>query len=353
MRTLLALSILTSLIAARIEAQPATSAEVAARVAVKRAATATFLDRRQSEQARLDAVKNMGYPDDATLPALLRIATDTKESDAIRLAAFQLDHVTEQHLDAELKVLNDPGNGGADLHAGLIQDISRRVTFRLPEETQQRIIRAFRKNLTDKRDKVRLFAFRAAVSNHDSVALGMLTESLRRGSGVPIPVAEAIDLLDQDGSQNYIGVIRPFLASTDAHIQAKAALALAVDPDSRPQIIRLAQSAETPNEVRLNALRALADDDRDFARYALALVANTSENPEIRYATMHDFVGRMNYNNISAEDQIRFAQIVEKVAGERGLTTSEGGARTLKAARELLDYLKKAFPAIQKFYATR
>lgn len=351
MRTLLALSVISSLLAARIEAQPA-SPDVAARVALKRSATSTFLDRKQPQETRLAAVKHMGYPDDATIPALLRVATDTKESDAIRLAAFQLDHVSEQHLDAELKVLNEPGNGGADLHAGLIQDISRRVTFRLPEEFQQRIIRAFRKNLTDKRDKVRLFAFRAAVSNHDSVALGMLTESLRRGSGVPIPVAEAIDLLDQDGSQNYIGVLRPYLASSDAHVQAKAALALAVDPESRPQIIRLAESAETPKEVRLNALRALADDDRDFARYAIALVANAKENPDIRYAAMHDFVGRMNYNNISAEDQIRFAQVVEKLASERALT-SESGARTLKAARELLEYLKKAFPAIQKFYATR
>lgn len=353
MRTLLALSVITCLVAARIEAQPATSADVAARLAVKRAATATFLDRKQPQEIRLAAVKNMGYPDDATLPALLRIAADTKESDAIRLAAFQLHHVTEQYLDAVLKVLNEPENGGADLHAGLIQDISRRLTFRVPDELQQRIIRAFRKNLTDKRDKVRLYAFRASVANHDSVALGMLTESLRRGSGVPIPVADAIDLLDQDGSQNYIGVLRPYLASSDAHVQAKAALALAVDPDSRPQIVRLAESAETAKEVRLNAIRALANDDRDFARYAIALVANTNENPEIRYAAMHDFVGRMNYSNVPAEDQIRFAQVVEKVAGERGLSTTESGGRMLKAARELLEYLKKAFPAIQKFYASR
>jgi hypothetical protein len=353
MRTLLALSVITCLVAARIEAQPATTAEIASRLAVKRAATATFLDRKQPQETRLAAVRNMGYPEDATLPALLRVATDRKESDVIRLAAFKLHHVSEQYLNAALKVLNEPENGGADLHAGLIEDISRRVTFRLPDETQQRIMRAYRKNLTDKRDKVRLYAFRASVSNHDSVALGMLTESLRRGSGVPIPVADAIDLLDQDGSQNYIGVLRPYLASSDAHVQAKAAMALAVDPESRPQIIRLAESPEAANEVRLNALRALADDDRDFARYAIDLVANAKENPDIRYAAMHGFVGRMNYSNVPVEDQIRFAQVVEKVAGERSLSTTESGARTLKAARELLEYLQKAFPAIQKFYASR
>lgn len=353
MRTLLVLSVITCLVAGRIEAQPATPGEIAARLAVKRAATATFLDRKQPQEIRLAAVKNMGYPEDATLPPLLRVATDTKESDAIRLAAFTLLHVTEQYLDAALKVLNEPANGGADLHAGLIQDISRRVTFRLPDDIQQRIIRAFRKNLTDKRDKVRLFAFRAAVSNHDSVALGLLTESLRRGSGVPIPVAEAIDLLDQDGSQNYIGLLRPYLASKDAHVQAKAAMALAVDPESRPQIVRLAESPETPTEVRLNALRGLANDDRDYARYAIALVANAKENPDIRYAAMHDLVGRLNYSNVPAEDQIRFAQVVEKLAGERTLSTTANGARVLKAAQELIEYLKKAFPAIQRFYAGR
>ena len=186
MRTLLVLSVITCLVAGRIEAQPATPGEIAARLAVKRAATATFLDRKQPQEIRLAAVKNMGYPDDATLPALLRVATDTKESDAIRLAAFTLLHVTEQYLDAALKVLNEPDNGGADLHAGLIQDISRRVTFRLPDETQQRIIRAFRKNLTDKRVYTNLTALTNAGTGQISQVKGVPLQPRTIGVGFDV-----------------------------------------------------------------------------------------------------------------------------------------------------------------------
>jgi len=191
------------------------------------------------------------------------------------------------------------------------------------------------------------------VWNHDSVALNKLTESLRRGSGVPIPLAEAIDLLFQDGAQNYIGLLRPYLTNKDVHVEASAARALAVDPESRPRIVELANNAATPEEVRLDALGGLAREDKDFARYAIPIVANAKENPGIRYAAMRELVGRMNYNDVPAEDQIRFAQAVERVLSEQNLTATENGLRTSRAAQELLPYLKKAFPAIQTFYANR
>jgi hypothetical protein len=351
MRTqiLLALSLAITLSAA---AQPPSTASVEARRAAKLAATATFLDRAQPQEARLAATKNMGYPEDRTLPPLLAVARDRKESDAIRLAAFRFLHWGDEYLAAALKVLDDPNDGGVELDAGLIEDITRHVTFRLPDEQQQRILRTFRRLQKDKRDKVRLYAFRASVAFHDSVALNTLTETLRKGSGVPIPVADAIDLLDQDGPQNYIGVLRPYLDSTDPLVQARAARALAVDPESRPKIVRLASAGSTPAEVRLNALRGLAREDRDFAEYDLAIVENAQESPDIRYAAMHAFVGRMNYENVATQDQIRFAQAVERIAAGEGLSATNPGRRTTAAAKELLAYLKKAFPAIKTFYAT-
>src|SRR4051812_48494415 len=92
-RILLALSVVSCLAStASINARPAPAADVETLRAAKRAATATFLDQKQPQEVRLAAAKEMGYPDDATLPALLRIARDTKESDAIRLVAFKFLH---------------------------------------------------------------------------------------------------------------------------------------------------------------------------------------------------------------------------------------------------------------------
>lgn len=338
---------------ARVGAQTAGRSSVAARRLAKRAATTVFLDRKQPEARRLAAVKDMGYPENATIRSLLRVARDTHESDAIRLAAFRFLHFGDDYLKAALKVLDDPNDGGVELDARLIEDITRHVTFRLSDAQMQRILRTFRTLQTDPRDKVRLYAFRASVANHDLVALNTLTDTLRRGSGVPIPIADAIDLLDQDGALNYITALRPYLGNTDAHVQARAARALAVDPQSRSRIVALATDTAAPEEVRLNAIRGLAREDQQFARYAIALVANTEENPDIRYAAMHEFVGRMNYNTVAAEEQIRFAQAVERVADEQRLSATESGRRTSTAAQDLLQYLKKAFPAIQAFYANR
>lgn len=313
----------------------------------KRAATATFLDRSRPQEERLEAAKSLGYPEDSTFAALLHLGADRTQPDAIRLEALRRHRYDEKYLDVVLKILDDPRDGGEELDAELIVDLSRRMSFTLPATIRQRIQNAFRKLLDDKRDKVRLYAYRVLAANHDPVAVNLLAESLRTGEGVPIPLHDAIDLLDTDGPTNHIGTLRPYLHHEDPRVQAKAARALAVDPESRPAIVELARNPRTPEEVRLNALRALAREDDQFASYAIPLVEDVREDPKIRYAAMHSFAGRMNYNRVALADQVRFAQAVAKVAADQDLRTDDA-LKLKEAAQELHSYLLQAFPEIQK-----
>lgn len=316
---------------------------------VQRAAIATFLDRGRPQEARLAALKDIGYPDDATAAALLDLGADRRQSDAIRGEALKRIPYDDKYLSAALKILDDPRDGGEELDSLLIADLNRRTVGTPPANVRQRIQSVLRKLLDDKRDKVRLQAYRALVSNHDPVAVNLLVESLREGQNVPIPLFEAIDLLDLDGPINHIGTLRPYLQHEDPRTQAKAARALAVDPESRPAIIDLARNSRTPEEVRLNALRALAREDNQFASYAIPLVEDAGEDLDVRYAAMHAVVGRMNYNQVAPAEQVRFAQAVEKLAVDKDLRT-EDALKVKEAARQLHSYLLQAFPEIRKHY---
>jgi hypothetical protein len=315
----------------------------------KSAATSTFLDRGRSQEERLAAAENLGYPDDATLIALLSIGTDRSQGDPIRWEALRRLQYDDLYIDAVLKILEDPDDGSEELDANLIEDLTRRTVITPPAQVRQRIQSVLRKLLDDKRDKVRLNAYRSLVSNHDPMAINLLAESLRAGRDIPIALFEAINLLDLDASINHIGALRPYIHHEDPRVQARAARALAVDPESRQAIVELVKNPKTPEEVRLHALRALAREDGQFASYAIPLVEDTRETPAIRSAAMQTFVGRMNYNKLDPADQVRFAQAVEKLAADPGLRTAEG-LKVKEAARELHAYLLQVFPEIQKFY---
>jgi hypothetical protein len=313
----------------------------------KRAATATFLDRSRPQAERLAALEHLGFPDERTAAALLDLGVDQTQSTAIRWEALSRLPYDDRYLDAVLKILDDPEDGSEELDANLILDLSQR-TMRVPAaRVRQRIQGVWRKLLDDRRDKVRLQAYRALIANHDGVALGLLVESLQEGRSFPIPLAEAIDLLDLNGSINHIGTLRPYLQHEDPHVQAKAARALAVDPESRPAIVELARNPRTPAEVRLNALRALAREDDQFASYAIPLIEDGNEDPAIRLAAMNHLTGRMNYNRVAPAVQVRFAQAVAKMAADPGLKTEEG-LKLKEAAQDLQVYLRQAFPAIRK-----
>jgi len=342
MRKLLTVLFALLCVPALLHAQPAPST-----------ATATFLDRTRTDAERLKAAQSLGYPDEKTRRGLLGIGADKKQSDAVRFEALRRVQYSPKWRDVVLKILADPNDGGEELDANLIRDLSRKTAFRIPVDDQQRIQKVERKLLDDQRDKVRLEAYRALVSNHDSVALERLVTALRIGKNVPIPLTDAIELLDDDGAISYIGVLRPFLDHRDAAVRARAARALALDPESRPKIVEMAVSSTSPAEVRVDALGALAHEDPGYTKYAVGIVANGQESPDIRRVAMGEVVGRMNYNVVDPDEQIRFAQTVERVAGDRNLVQTESGALLQRTAVDVLAYLKKAFPAIAKFYANR
>lgn len=317
---------------------------------LKREATQTFLDRQRPESERLGAAARIGFPDAQTAAALLAIGADRAQTDAIRWEALRRHPFDENWLDRVLDIIEDPQDGGEFLDWNLVEYLNRRATFKLPAEVRQRIQAAWRKLLDDPRDRVRLSAYRVLAANHDPVAVARLSDSLRAQGPVAIPLHEAIELLDLDGPINHLGALRPYLAHADPAVQARAARALAGDPDSRPRIVALATDPRAPKEVRIHALRALAREDVRFGSYAIALVENGREDGDVRYAAMHGFAGRMNYHRVEAAEQVRFAQAVARIAIERNLR-SDAADRIRSEARKLHQYLKEAFPDVRRFYA--
>ena len=327
-------------------AQPDTSSLIAA----KRQATTTFLDSKQPKRARLQAAKNLGYPDDKTFTELARIGTDASEDAEIRLLALQLHKYDDNYFDAVLSIISD-STGNENLATGLIKDISQRTTFRLPAEYNQRLQTALRSRLDDDRISTKVQAYRTLVASHDVVAVDKLVEGLRN-ENPPIPLPVAIELLDVDGSQKHIETLRPYLGHSDTAVQAQAARALAVDPTSQADIAGLASSGETDLQVRVNALRALSREDEGFMEYAIKLMDNRDEHPDIRYAAMKNAMGRLNYQGEPAATQINFAISVEQLSQERGIITSDQkdvGAE----AKKLLPHLSRTFPAVKKYFQRR
>lgn len=310
------------------------------------AATETFLDPGRPKAERLEAAEDLGYPEDETFDAMLAVGTDPTEDDGVRWEALRQHRFDDAYIEAVLAILADPSDGGEKLNADLIEDLGRRA-FQVPPALEQQIVATLRGLLDDPRDLVRLAAFRVLGASHDTVAISRLTDALAANDS-PIPLDEAIRLLDVDGSVFHIEVLRPYLEHEEVPVQAEAARALAVDPDSRPRIVELVTSVETDRQIRLRAIRALAREDERFADYAIPIVANGQESAEIRRAAMKAFVGRMNYFDVDPKDQLRFAAVVERIARGRAF---DADSRKLQAdARALLVYLKKAFPVIAKAY---
>ena len=318
----------------------------------KIAATEVFLNRDRSNAERLAATKDLGYPDDSVQTKLLVIGADRTEDDVIRWEALRRVQYDEGYRNVVLKILADADDGGEELNANLIEDMSRRTTFIPPAQIRQRIQAVLRKLIDDERDRVRLYAYKALIANNDQMAVNVLAESLRNATDFPIPLVEAIELLDQDGSINHIAAIRPYLRHTDPQVQAKAVRALSVDPQSRPRIVELAKDAGTPTEIRLNALRALAREDDDFLSYAIPLVEEVEGDPKVRNEAMRAVAGRMNYYNVAPADQVRFAIAVEKIAADRDLETDDAN-KMMESAEKLRFHLRKAFPEVQKYFENR
>lgn len=317
----------------------------------KQIATNTFFDKSKSRNDRLNAIKQMGYPEEATFNRLISFAKDKSEDKDIRLAALKTHRYDDAYFNTVLSILSDPTEP-ASLKAGLIRDIGQRTTFTMPAEMRQRLQSGLRARLDDPDQNVRLAAYRVLVSSHDIVAIDKLVESLRQGSNFTIPLEDGIDLLDVDGSSKHLTTLRPFLNNPNPKVQAQASRALANDPQSRKAVVELATNKKTNKETRKNALRGLAREDENFMQYAINIILDVQESADIRYEAMKNGMGRINYQHEPDTVQIRFAQAIERVAGGRPARTSDGKELTAEA-KLLIAHLQKYFPAIGRFYRLR
>ncbi len=322
----------------------------------KARATATFLDKAKPAAERIAAAGALRYPDDPTFTRLLAVGADKTEPDEIRLLALAHHRFDDRYLDVTLKVLDGAQDGGEVLDAGLVKDVSRRLTSRQSAPVLQRVQRTLRKLLRDPRAKVRLEAFRSLVGMHDPIAVNELDAAMRRGNdgALPVPLTDAIELLHLDGAAKHIQALRPYLNHADPAVQGAAVHALALDPQSRAKIVELAQSPQAAPLVRQRALRGLAHEDPAFASYALPLVESSSEDSKVRLAAMKAFAGRMNYERVEADSQVRFAQAIERMVKEPPPPSRNLDARQMRAeAQALFPHLQKAFPEVRKHYENR
>lgn len=318
---------------------------------VKRRATETFLDSTRPTRERVQAATRLGYPEPPTFVRLLQVGTNRREPDTIRLIALKRSRYDERYFDAVLAIIANPAESEL-LAAGLIEDIARRTTFRQPAELRQRLQSALRDRLSDPRPAVRLWAYRSLVAMHDQVAIDRLVESLRSGANVPIPLPDAIHLLDVDGPEKHIVTVRPYLRHADPAVQAQAARVLAVDPESRPAVVSLTSNPQTASVVRINALRALSREDTGFVEYAVRLMSNSSEVPDVRYAAMKAGAGRLNYHREPAGTQVSFARAVVQLTSQPGITTSDRRNVATEAQR-LIPHLCRSFPAVRRSLGAR
>jgi hypothetical protein len=339
------------LVSATLAAQTAPF-DAAAYASAKAAATRTFLNSNLPVQQRLAAVQNLGSPDAATRAKLLQIGVNKQEDGRIRLESLRRVRFGDPWLNAVLAILADDADGDAELDAQLIRELGKRSTSFPPPVMRQRIQDTLRGLMDDPRDKVRLHAFRALVANHDQLAAGVLDERLRSGANIPIPTAEAINLLYENGATGHFAAIRPYLQNPDPEVQSMAALALGPDQESRQRIMALALSPGAAVKTREFALRGLAQNDEKFAGYATLLVEDRKTDPAVLDAAMTTIVGRMNYNPVPVEQQLRFARAVDALAtGPK--PTDPAALKTRANAVELMAYLRQAFPEIRRFYENR
>jgi len=135
-------------------------------------------------------------------------------------------------------------------------------------------------------------------------------------------------------------------------VRAQAAHALAIDSKSREKIVQYARDPKAPYEVRLHALQGLARQGASFPEIAIPLVDDARTDPQVRREAMKQTVGVMNYNKIDVETQIRFADVVDRIASEKNLLTDAD--RSLSAeAKDVHAYLVRAFADIKRHHENR
>lgn len=342
---LLVLTVILGIEAGPVCAQKNKDEAGAQKAELQRKAHATFVDAKQTKSARLNAIRQIRVAADEHLPGLLKVLKNDNDHDEVRLAAAHLHEFNDAWIESASKILLDAKDGGEQLDAGLAAAMRQR-SVNLDVAQQQKIHPVFRKLLDDERKSVRTEAYRALAGSGDELAIKKLTDGLSRGNA-PIDLHEAVELLHSVGSSDHFNVLRRYLDSDDPKVQHEIVQALANDPRSRPAIIKLLGNNRIAESVRIEAVRSLGRHDPGFAEYAFEIVTDEGAPPALRYAAVKSFVGRMNYEDVDANQQVEFAKRVEAFASDIPEDLSAKSQRSLK---QLLPYLRENFEAIKKHY---
>ncbi|MGH7232504.1 MAG: hypothetical protein ACREJU_14260 [Nitrospiraceae bacterium] len=302
-------------------------------------------DKRMAKEDRLREFKNIIVPDKEDFDELFHIFKDRDEDDDVRWAALRHQPLDENLIAAELDVLRDVRNGSARFHAKLLSDLGGRARLQHHSRIFQNVMQTARGLLRDEREEVRQAAFRFLTPMQDPTSTQLVIDGLRNPRQALIPSSQAIELLHVAGAaKRAAGVIGSYLDDPDAIVRAKAALAAAIDPGSRPKIVRLLKDRRQPDEVRLAALRGLSGSDPAFPSYALEIMKDAAEEDDIRKAAINRFVGFMNYHTVSKNHHIEFRKVIREIAVKEGT-----GPGTLgEVAQQVSSYIQRNFPTISE-----
>ncbi len=305
-----------------------------------------FTDRNQPKAMRLKALKSMLGEKEKVRGKVFPLIQNAQEDDDVRLEATRQVPLDKNLLEASDRILNDPRGGTVNFKANLLTEMARRATVEKNETAKQQVVAWARKNLSTHMDKLRLTSFQILVPSGDAEATKVLAEGLRNADKPPVPLAEGLHLLNLAGSAKHVDIMRPFLDHPDVKVRAQAAEGLSADRQSRGKIMEILMNPETPYEVREAALSPMAKNDPGFPRIAFKILGNSQESDKFRRAVVKAMVGRMNYQKVSAADQVRFARIVQSIIDQQKPTRMI----IREPYSEVLDYLVANFPAVKKVF---
>lgn len=273
--------------------------------------------------------------------ALQALANDVQQDDDVRFVAIMTLREDPSFRPVIVRILRDPANGGAVLRVKAIHHLGR---LRLnPNSGEFReLLDVLRALLKDPRPEVRYQAVSRLVAHKDPAGIQALTDSLREPKDAVATKPQAIELLRIAGPGAHTALIRPYLDDADPNVRREAALALGVDPESRPRIALLLKDKKQPIEVRKAALEGLSLDP-GFASYALEIVKDDGEDNDMRLFAVERLAGTPQFSAMAAPDQITFAKVADSIAKSGAPEALTERARIARTA------LQTTSPAVRDF----
>lgn len=264
-------------------------ASAAAAAKSNRAAATVFLDRAQSAEARLAAVKNVPSILDRgdTVSALERVR-DEEEPVAIRVRAIELaGHALgrdDEQLTEVLALLRNPDTP-SPLRAAVAEALHLLlIGGSAPATRHEDIIATLRAVMKDADAAVRTIALSTLAAEGDDAAQQVLATDLRDPSSQLIPPEQAVALLALHPDGDTAPALREVLANPpNAQAQIEAAQALGADVQSHDDLQQVIGNTEASDELRFAAVGALnANAPEKIAAAALPLLNDEGAGDDVR-----------------------------------------------------------------------